>query len=1124
MLDDEHFPLPLVSVIIRSMGRPTLHQALDSVAAQRYPHLELVVVNAKGVGHAALAEYHGRIPLRFCDDHQPLKRSRAANRGMEQAQGVYLLFLDDDDWLLPEHISALVAALQQQPHLRVAYAGVECIREEPDGSHRPVLVYNQPFDALRLLYENYLPIHAVLFERRFYLEGCRFDESLDIYEDWDFWLQLRVGGPFGHLDRVGAIYRLNPVENLGSAAHGGLQIPAWEAILHKWRDHWSDYELRQICTRAKHAPLANQQARQEAEQAHQEAEQARQEAAQAHQETEQARAEADALKQMLEQEQDRNQQTVSSLYQRIEVLAERLVRQHKDLETVTAGLAAIEASATWRATYPYRWLMSRVRAGLQPTANVIRTALPTSAPVACPPNPHPIDVIIPVYRGLAETRACLDSVLATVPDELGQIIVINDASPEPEITAWLEQQAKIEPRLILLSNAKNLGFVQTCNRGMALHPERDVVLLNSDTEVANDWLSRLQSSACQDRRIGTVTPFSNNATICSYPRFCMDNTLPAGWSVAELDALFSRCNRGEWTDIPTAIGFCMYIRRECLNETGYFDERHFGKGYGEENDFSMRAKALGWRHILCADVFVYHAGSVSFADQQNHRKRQALQVLNRLHPDYESLVHRHIAQDPARSFRLRVDLARLKRSDVPVVLLITHDRGGGTQRHIEELAGLFSDTLHFLVLRPGGNGQYRLSWLRSGEALELIFKLPEDFDSLIEGVQALAVQRLHFHHTIGLHPLLLGLPERLGVSYDFTAHDYYSCCPQISLTHYQNHYCGEPDEAGCNRCLAILPVPGSQSIQAWRQRYTLLIGQADRVLAPSADAARRFARYFPDARIYYAPHPEPGGRSGPPPSPVPLLPGSPLRIAVLGALSPIKGADLLEQCASDAWQRDLPLTFHLLGYAYRDLHRPPQGVLSVHGPYDDAELAALISALQPHLVWFPAQWPETYSYTLSTCLHQGLPVVVPDLGAFPERVAGRPWSWVCAWQQSPRAWNDFFIQIREQNFARDCSPPLPLGRPVEFPAFDYRQDYRVAGDRRLPSWAPSRVDAVMSGLGRNFACPRLTAADRSKAVLRMGLLDIVVRLRRAPMLGWAVRRIPLGWQTRVKTWLRGTSF
>ena len=1118
---------PLVSVIIRSMGRPTLRQAMDSLATQHYPHLELVVVNARGPGHPSLPDQYGHIPIRFCDDGQSLRRSRAANRGMEQAQGTYLLFLDDDDWLLPDHISALVAALQRQPHLRVAYAGVDCIREEPDGRRYSVLLYNQPFDALRLLYENYIPMHAVLFERQFYIEGCRFDENLDIYEDWDFWLQLRAAGPFIHVNQISAVYRLNAMENLGGAAQKGLHVHAWDALIHKWRHHWSDYELRAICTQAK----LQQQYHQQLETVRAECsvlltEREKQTAfveRQARLVERQARQE---IAEFLEQEQARHRETVSALHQSIETLAGKIAQQQREVAAVTAGLAAIESSTIWRASYPYRWLMIRLRARWQRLVKSPLSDLPDGvlSDIPCPPTPHLVDVIIPVYRGLVETQNCINSVLATVPDDLGEIVVINDASPEPELVAWLDELAEQNPWLTLLHNPENLGFVQTCNRGMALHPERDLVLLNSDTEVANDWLMRLRECAYRDRCIGTVTPFSNNATICSYPRFCADNALPHGWTTEQLDALFSRCNRGNLTDIPTAIGFCMYVRRDCLRETGDFDERHFGKGYGEENDFSMRAKALGWRHVLCAEVFVYHAGSVSFADHQNHQKRQAMTVLNRLHPDYEPLVHRHIAQDPARPFRLRVDLARLAQCKLPIVLLITHDRGGGTQRHIEELAELFTDTLQFLLLRPGGNGQYLLSWSRPGEALQLLFDLPNDTETLLEFLQALPVQRVHFHHTLGLNILLLELPERLRVPYDFTLHDYYACCPQISLTDYRNHYCGEPDDAGCNRCLAILPAPGGQDIQTWRQSYRTFVMQAARVLAPSRDAVERLTHYFPDANVLFAPHPDLDGHVCPTPQPSPALSSdTPLRIAVLGALSPIKGADILEQCASDAYQRGLPLTFQLFGYAYRDLRRPPRDFLWIHGPYDEADLPDLLAKAQPHLVWFPAQWPETYSYTLSVCLQLGLPVVVPDLGAFPERVAGRAWSWIRPWRQTSRDWNDFFIKIREKNFIVAHSPPPPpppTSVGMALGSFEYPRDYRTIDASTLRALDGAATDRIMATVARTFAYPRMTNAARRRATIKLGLLDIVVRLRRAPMLRWIARGIPLGWQTRAKTWLR----
>ena len=269
----------------------------------------------------------------------------------------------------------------------------------------------------------------------------------------------------------------------------------------------------------------------------------------------------------------------------------------------------------------------------------------------------PIDIIIPVYQDLAITHRCLDSVLGGQQQRPHEVIVIDDASPESELADYLDELAAAG-RITLLRNPVNLGFVATANRGLALHPERDVVLLNSDTEVNGDWLDRLARCAYAAATTGTVTPFSNNATICSYPHFAEVNELPPRLSLAATDALFRRANAGRWLEIPTAVGFCMYIRRDCLQAVGRFDECAFGLGYGEENDFCMRAAKVGWRHVLCADTYVYHIGGVSFGERQTALQAQARQVLAGLHPDYEERIQTFIRQDPVKPLRVAVDWER----------------------------------------------------------------------------------------------------------------------------------------------------------------------------------------------------------------------------------------------------------------------------------------------------------------------------------------------------------------------------------------------------------------------------------------------------------------------------------
>ncbi|MCU0764953.1 MAG: methyltransferase domain-containing protein, partial [Burkholderiaceae bacterium] len=542
-----------------------------------------------------------------------------------------------------------------------------------------------------------------------------------------------------------------------------------------------------------------------------------------------------------------------------------------------------------------------------------------------------VSIVVPVYRGLDDTRTCLDSVLGSSARAPLRIVVVNDASPEPQIASYLRQLAERDPRVELVENRTNLGFVASANLGMQRHVDDDVILLNSDTEVAGDWVDRLREAAYRERGIATVTPFSNAATICSYPRFCVEGALPQDTSSAALDRYFAAENAGEAVEVPTAVGFCMFIRRDCLDEVGLFDAERFGRGYGEENDFCMRARATGWRHVLALDTFVHHRGGVSFGEEKAERVRQAQQTLAMLHPQYAAAVARHIAEDPARPARLKVDLARLRAGAVPMVLFVSHVGGGGTERHLRELAEALAARAGVLLLRPGGD-ETVLEWLREGEGFRLAFRLPDEYEALLQALRALGVAHVHFHHTRGHPPCVRGLPQSLGVAHDFTAHDFFSACPQVTLSDEIGRYCGEFGAEQCAACLKRRPAPGGAAIEAWRGEQGRLLGQARYVIAPSTDAAARLRRYFPSINVVHVPHLDVETVPATP-MPQPLAGARPLRIVVMGALSQIKGADVFEATAALASQRGSRLEFHLVGYAYRDLRVVPGARLTVHGEY-----------------------------------------------------------------------------------------------------------------------------------------------------------------------------------------------
>lgn len=225
----------LVSILIRSVDRPDqLDRALNSVAAQTWPRIEVVVVNAKGAGHRALPEWCGGFPLRFVDSPNALHRSAAANKALDHAVGDALLFLDDDDWLDPDHVHKLASALAQQPGAVATVTGARGLDDEG----RLVNEWHGEFFH-RLMLANQMPIMSVLFRRPVLAGAIRFDEEIDVFEDWDFWLQLAAIGRFAKVSGSSANYFIRLTD--GSGVHDeAVARAALRRIRDKWRGRWPD--------------------------------------------------------------------------------------------------------------------------------------------------------------------------------------------------------------------------------------------------------------------------------------------------------------------------------------------------------------------------------------------------------------------------------------------------------------------------------------------------------------------------------------------------------------------------------------------------------------------------------------------------------------------------------------------------------------------------------------------------------------------------------------------------------------------------------------------------------------------------------------------------------------------
>jgi O-antigen biosynthesis protein len=600
-----------------------------------------------------------------------------------------------------------------------------------------------------------------------------------------------------------------------------------------------------------------------------------------------------------------------------------------------------------------------------------------------------VDVIIPVYGGAQETLRCLWTVLTAPVKTPHEVIVINDAGPVPELNAMLRSLAARD-LFTLEQHRLNQGFVKTVNQGLRMHRDRDVVILNSDTEVYNDWLDRLLHHAAEHPRLATVTPLSNNATICSYPETLSDNRLGLEIAPAEIDRLAGEVNRGRHVATPTGVGFCMYVRREALRDVGLLDERRFGRGYGEENDLCQRAIRRGWANALACDVYVRHVGSVSFKGEAAERTAKAIKTLAKLHPDYEADVAKYIADDPAWAHRARLDLARLKRLAMSRnVLLVCHNRGGGTERHLlEQSQQLLAQGAAAFELRPSHEAGC-VSLLHPGlYGLQNLAALPLSPGGMFdEALRELGITEIHLHHLIDFPPdtaqRLQDVAQRLGLSLRLAIHDYYAVCPRVNLVTPEGRHCGEPTPADCNRCLTTDKlIEQTGPIETWRAESLKLLAAAHQVIVPSVDVARRLAQLAPQLNVLVEPHEDDPPPRALPPQAVP--PGVDLRVLVVGAISRIKGYDVLLGLAQTARARELPLKVSLLGYSMDDPRLADAGV-TLMGRYFDNELQEKIEAADPHLVLIPSIWPETYCYVLSGALRSGRRIAVFDLGAQAER-------------------------------------------------------------------------------------------------------------------------------------------
>ncbi|WP_414622715.1 glycosyltransferase [Calothrix sp. CCY 0018] len=643
-----------------------------------------------------------------------------------------------------------------------------------------------------------------------------------------------------------------------------------------------------------------------------------------------------------------------------------------------------------------------------------------------------VSIIVPIYNAYHDTKKCLESLLLNTDDK-HQILLMDDSSTDRRIINFIHELSSQYSHISFIRNSQNVGFVKNCNIGFRESDQlTDVVILNSDTIVTPNWLEKLVFAAYSSHYVATVTPLTNNGTICSVPNWLESNEIPDGHTILSFASLIEKTSLRKYPRIPTAVGFCTYIKREVLNNIGLFDEINFYRGYGEENDFCCRASETGYFHIVDDATFVYHAGSKSFKSDKQKLIEDNSKILAKLHPRYFPEVYSFIESNPLNdildNIKLHLEIEKLKKlSPICFILHNSVDTAvnqplGGTEYHCAALISNLSQN------RP----IYNIFYNKYANLLELEifykqqklnFKFPCEFQrpygnnyfnhsshflQLLVGIFSyFQPTLLHIHHIKGL-PIadVVSAIKQVNIPYFISLHDYYLICPSYNLIDYKENFCYEhKTREYCQTCVQSLFNEGKELRHQWQHYCQKLLEGAVNIIAPSKTALSYFQREYnhlkldgckfkvikhgiltesdidkKNKKLFI--------------SQTDLSIGSPIKVALVGSINIAKGSKIFIQLL-DKISQDQKLNkefhFEIIGRFNLNIPKHIQNV-TIRSEYSRKDLAVLLEQID--IAIFPNIWAETYCLTVDEVIAHCIPVVTTPLSAASERVKEFEVGWV----------------------------------------------------------------------------------------------------------------------------------
>jgi len=624
------------------------------------------------------------------------------------------------------------------------------------------------------------------------------------------------------------------------------------------------------------------------------------------------------------------------------------------------------------------------------------------------------DIIIHANCASDSLEKCIESILKNTDLQNNRLVIICDKSADEKAIAFAETctNKKIK-NVLLIKSEESLTLEKAANIGIKLSDD-DVLLLSPGTEATKGWLEKIQRCAYSAENIATSTPLSSSVPIASIPNYAGENEIPKGYDLESFQSLIDRASYRDYPEIPAGNGRCLFIKREALDNAGFFDEGAYGEWQCAVEDFCYRCLNRGYRHALCDDAVVYSkSGQLSLGNC----KSASDEKLKAKYPFYKEKTDKWHDCYPLEYINKNIGYNLCLNNHNANILVLVHaweqrpydhkDIGGATLHAYDLIKGLASK-YNFHVLAPY-NGVYCLcSYWETGEESVTMYSTISDcyfnglfsaeYSKMLEGlIRIFNIGMIHIQHMVGHYFDIINILSKKKIPLLISLHDLYSICPLVNRIDCDGKYCISSDEAKCSYCLsrngdiyAGIKLKKTENTSVWKGLWGKLFSYADSIVAPSEAEKGIIISEYGYLNIDVIEH----GIDASVEETFDIGPDTEFNVAFIGCITKIKGKKIIEELIHYASRFNDNIHFHLFGHIDSSKSLQAHKNFTYHGPYYRNHLSKLFNENNIKLVCIFSIWPESYSYTLAESIANNVPVLAMDIGAVGERVKKNKSGWL----------------------------------------------------------------------------------------------------------------------------------